>query len=68
MRKDKYIPLWQRYAMTIREASHYFAIGETKLRALVRENPTADYIMWNGNRALIKREMFEEYLNGAVSI
>ena len=32
---DLSMPLWERYLMTIEEASSYFRIGENKLRQLV---------------------------------
>ena len=41
------IPIWRKYTLTIEEASLYFRIGEKKLRNLVAEDPTADYILWN---------------------
>lgn len=31
---DLSMPLWERYLMTIEEASSYFRIGENKLRQL----------------------------------
>ena len=57
------IPFWKRYTMTIREASQYFRIGENKLRRIVSENKDADFIFWNGNRAQIKRKLFEKYID-----
>lgn len=57
------IPFWERYTLTIHEASQYFRIGESKLRALVNENPDANYILWNGNRIQIKRKLFEAYID-----
>ena len=54
------VPIWRKYTLTIEEAAAYFRIGEGKIRYLVHENPNADYILWNGNRALIKRILFEK--------
>lgn len=59
------IPFWKRYTMTIEEAAQYFRIGERKLRNLVAENPTADFILLNGNRIQIKRKLFERYIDSA---
>ena len=42
------IPFWERYTLTIQEASQYFRIGETKLRKIVSENKDADFVLWNG--------------------
>lgn len=50
------IPVWEKYTLSIEEAAAYFRIGENKLRQLIAENPNADYILWNGTRAQIKRK------------
>ena len=34
---DLSMPLWERYLMTIEEASSYFRIGENKLRRIASE-------------------------------
>lgn len=57
------IPFWQRYTLTIEEAAQYFRIGENKLRRIVSENGYADYVLWNGNRAQIKRPLFEKFID-----
>ena len=62
------IPYWERYLLTIREAAEYFHIGEKKLRQIVEENGTADFIITNGNRAMIKRKAFEQYLDQATAV
>ena len=62
------IPYWERYLLTIREAAEYFHIGEKKLRQIVEENSTADFIIMNGNRAMIKRKSFEQYLDQATAV
>ena len=57
------VPLWEKYTLTFREAAAYFHIGEKRLRMIVDENPLADYLVMNGNRALIIRSLFEKYIN-----
>ena len=52
----------EKYILTLQEASDYFSIGEKKLRKLLNENPTARYVLWNGNRAQIKRTEFEKFI------
>lgn len=59
------VPLWKRYALTIPEAAAFYHIGETKLRNIVDEHPNDSFAILNGNRVLIKREKFEEYLDTA---
>lgn len=62
------IPISERFALTLREASQYFGVGEHKLRRIVNENKDADYILWNGTRALIIRAAFEKFLSQAGAI
>lgn len=57
------IPIWEKYTLTIEEAAAYFRIGINKLRRIISDNPYADFILWNGNRAQIKRKKFEEFLD-----
>lgn len=62
------IPVWKRYALTIEEAAKYYHIGENKLRSIAEEHPLADFIIMNGNRILIKRQKFEEFLDNATTV
>lgn len=61
--KSANIPIWQRYALTIPEAAEYFNIGENKLRRLIADKGMANYILMNGNRVLLKRKLFEKFLD-----
>jgi len=57
------IPIWRKYTLSVQEASKYFRIGDKKMRKLIEENPSANYILWNGTRPQIKRRLFEQYLD-----
>jgi len=57
------VPIWEKYTLTIEEASKYFRIGENKLRKLAEENLGAGWVMMNGNRIQIKRKQFEKYID-----
>ena len=57
------IPIWQKYTLSIEEASRYFRIGEKKLRSLAEENPDANWLIMNGNRLQIKRKQFEKVID-----
>lgn len=59
------IPYWEKYMLTLREAAEYFQIGEKKMRQIVDENMDANFLLTSGNRVIIKRKLFEEYLNAA---
>lgn len=57
------VPIWEKYTLSIEEAAAYFRVGENKLRKIIAENPDADFVLWNGTRAQIKRKKFEEYID-----
>lgn len=59
---DLSMPLWERYLMTIEEASSYFRIGENKLRQIDNEHKRECVVM-NGNRMLIKKKNFEKVID-----
>ncbi|SFX14533.1 excisionase [Ruminococcus sp. XPD3002] len=59
--KKTVVPVSDKYMLTIREASIYFSIGEKKLRRLAEEH-TGDFAVINGNRYLIIRTKFEQFL------
>ena len=61
--KQTDIPNWERYTLTIEEASKYFRIGENKLRRLAEENKNANWLIMNGNRIQIKRKQFEKIID-----
>ena len=55
------IPVWEKYTLTIEEASKYFRIGEKKLRKMAEENQGACWLMMNGIQ--IKRRQFEKIID-----
>ena len=57
------VPVWHKYALTAAEAADYFHIGQNRIRDIIKEDPTAYYILNNGTHILIKRRLFEEYLD-----
>ena len=59
------IPNWEKYMLTLREAAEYFHIGEKKLRQIVEENMDANFLLTSGNRIMIKRKLFEEFLDSS---
>lgn len=65
---ENIIPIWRKYTLTIEESAAYFNVGEGRLRTLVNENKTADYILWKGSRPHIKRELFEHYIDSISAI
>lgn len=64
--KKNSIPVHEKYVLTIREAAEYFNIGLKRMRQLAEEN-TDSFGLWSGNRFLIIRSRFEEYLLGCLT-
>lgn len=57
------IPVWEKYTLSVEEAAQYFRIGENKLRNIINQNKSADFILWNGTRPQIKRVKFEKFVD-----
>lgn len=65
--ENQKIPISEKYILTIQEASLYFNIGSKKIRRLAEDN-IGVFALYNGNRCMIIREKFEEYLLHTTSI
>ena len=61
------LPWWQKYTLTLEEAAEYFGISYKKLRLFCKAHADEEFL-WNGNRALIKREQFEKYLDSQMTV
>ena len=48
------VPIWEKYTLTVEEASKYFRIGEKKLRKLAEENLDAGWVIVNGKHRLTR--------------
>ena len=60
MKKDIF-PVSEKYTLSVIEAAQHFGIGINKMRRLAEEN-LGDFAVYSGNRYLIIRCKFEEYL------
>ena len=67
-KKMNYDEIGKKFVLSFDEAKNYFRIGEKRLRALMDENPNADWILYVGNRRYVKRELFEQFVNHARAI
>lgn len=56
-----YVPINEKFNLTIEEASQYFNIGRDKLYELANEDG-CKFVLHNGRNILIKRKLFENYL------
>ena len=69
VKKQAYgVPSWQKYALTIAEASDYFNIGEKRLRQIIQEHNREDFILSVGVKVLIKRVKFEQFMDAVSSL
>lgn len=64
---EKKVPIWEKANLTIEEAAAYFGIGENKLRSMTGGEDCV-FVLWVGNKRLIKRRKFEKYLEDQYSI
>ena len=55
------VPVYKKVLLTVEEASDYSGFGENKVRNLIKEK-NANFVVNNGNRHLIMREKFEQYI------
>jgi excisionase family DNA binding protein len=61
------VPIWEKANLAIEEAAAYFGVGMNKLRELT-EDEQCKFVLFVGTKRLIKRCMFEQYLEHAYSI
>ena len=61
------VPIWEKANLNIEEAAAYFGIGMNKLRELT-EDEQCKFVLFVGTKRLIKRRLFEQYLEQAYSI
>ena len=63
----KEVPIWEKSNLTLEEAAAYSGIGKNKLRELSDER-NCSFVLWNGNKRLIKRRELDKFTDGSYSI
>ena len=63
----KNIPIWEKSNLTLEEAAAYSGIGINKLREISNEE-SCRFVLWVGNKRLIKRRLLDEYIEHTYSI
>lgn len=61
------VPIWKKSNLTLEEASAYSNIGINKLREITNEKD-CKFVLWIGNKRLIKRKQFDTYLSTCYSL
>ena len=63
----KEVPIWQKANLTLEEAALYSNIGINRLRELTEE-PGCKFVLFVGKKRLIKRRLFELFIEESYSI
>lgn len=61
------VPIWEKSNLTIEEAAEYSGIGRNKLRQL-SDDENCPFVLWVGNKRLIKRRELDEFIGRMYSI
>ena len=61
------VPLWHKSNLSIEEATAYTGISRDKLYEMTNRED-CPFVLWIGNRRLIKRQVFDEYIAKMYSI
>ncbi len=61
------VPIWEKANLTLEEAAAYFGIGINKLREITNEE-NCPFVLWIGTKRLIKRKLFDNYIERQYSI
>lgn len=56
------VPVWQKVALTVDEASAYSNIGVNRIREMC-DAPGCPFVLFVGRKRLIKRKEFEDYVS-----
>ena len=65
MRKE--VPVWEKANLTLEEAAAFSNIGINRLREISDEK-NCPFVLWVGNKRLIKRKAFESFLEKSYSV
>lgn len=61
------VPIWEKLNLTMEEAAAYSNIGINKIRE-ISDDDNCPFVLWIGNKRLIKRRKFVEYVEKQFSI
>ena len=63
----KEVPIWEKSNLTLEEAAAYSGIGINKIREITNDE-RCKFVLWIGNKRLIKRRLFDAYIEQVYSI
>lgn len=64
---EKRSDISRKYLLTLKEARDYTGIGCEKLRQ-ISNSDNCDFVLWNGEKRMFKREKLEKFLDSCFSI
>ncbi len=67
MEENNNVPINQKLTLTIKEALIYSNIGINKIDSMLR-TPNCPFVLFVGNKKLVKRKEFEEFIARTLSI
>lgn len=67
MENESIVPIWEKINLTVEEAAIFFGIGVNKIRELT-DAPGCEFVLWIGNKRMIKRKKFERFLEEQYSL
>lgn len=62
MKEREKVPIYHKQNLTLEEAAEYSNIGINRLGMMLKE-PNCQFVLFVGNKKLIKRKKFDEYIN-----
>ncbi len=57
------MPWWNKYTFSVQETAAYFGFSDKKVRKIIEEHENDNFVLWNGNRPRIKRQLFERFVD-----
>ncbi len=57
-----YVPIWEKRNLTIEEAASYSGIGRDTIKEISNDD-RCPFVLWVGNKRLIKRKQFDAYID-----
>ena len=63
----KEVPIWEKANLTLEEAAAYSGIGTGNLREITNDK-NCNFVLWVGNKRLIKKRLFDKFIEQVFSI
>lgn len=61
------VPICEKAALTIEEASEYSNIGQNRLSELLKQ-PRCTFVLYVGKKKLVKRREFDQFISQSIQI